>query len=144
MKKQVVTMAIIAMMSFGAVNNCAAQNAEWKTAFMKYLVQNIDYPSTAQAAQQEGTFYARFTIDKEGKVKDLTVCETVPTDGTLLNKINIVGQKHNTVNTHGDARKSFTEQIQRVMQNAMVAADPEQAGKVWVLPVSFILISPNE
>lgn len=143
MKKQVATMAIIAMMSFGTVCKCVAQDAQWKTTFLTNLTQNINYPSAAQTANQEGKFYARFTI-KEGKVKDLTVCETAPDDGTLLNEIVVVGYKHTAANTRGDARKSFTDEIQRVMQHTVVAAVPEQADTVWVIPFSFFLQPSRE
>ena len=77
-------------------------------------------------------------------MKNLTVCETAPNDGTLLDELVVVGYKHEPANTRGDARKSLTAEIQRVMQQTVVAAVPEQAGTVWVLPFSFLLQPSKE
>ena len=49
------------------------EQAKFKGNFQKFLYDNLSYPDAANRAGQEGTVVVRFTVDKQGNLRDVHV-----------------------------------------------------------------------
>jgi len=45
----------------------------WESRMMKFVSENLDYPEEARIAEIEGKVFVRFTVDKDGSIKDIDI-----------------------------------------------------------------------
>ncbi|MFN8335474.1 MAG: energy transducer TonB [Cyclobacteriaceae bacterium] len=87
----------------------------------QYIQDNINYPSTAQTDQIEGTVFVEFVVGADGKVRDAEVVEA----------------------TNDTAKQNFSEEAVRVVSNMPTWTAGTQAGKPVdvrvTLPITFQL-----
>lgn len=63
--------------SYAAVDVKPAFQGGDEKSFLKWISENVQYPEAARDNGEQGTVLAKFTIDKEGMIKDIEVIRGV-------------------------------------------------------------------